>query len=92
MGNEVCSCELETGRNGRFFGRKVEVRCEMIRIISKVKYQGKCDGCGIGITCEKGDVTNVQVGINELGNFVNCPICGAKIRVTEYMEQIQKGA
>lgn len=26
----------------------------MIRIISKVKYQGKCDGCGIGITWEKG--------------------------------------
>lgn len=62
----------------------------MIRIISKVKYQGKCDRCGIRITCEKEDVTNVQVGMNELGNFVDCPICGEKIRVTEYMEQIQK--
>ena len=25
-----------------------------------------------------------------LGNFVECPICGEKIRVTEYTEQIQK--
>ena len=62
----------------------------MIRIVSKIKYQGKCDACGIGITCEKEDVTNVQVGMNELGNFVECPSCGEKIRVTEYMEQIQK--
>ena len=54
----------------------------MIRIISKIKYQGKCDACGIGITCEKEDVTNIQVGMNELGNFVECPICGEKIRVT----------
>ena len=36
------------------------------------------------------DVTNIQVGMNELGNFVECPICGEKIRVTEYTEQIQK--
>lgn len=63
----------------------------MIRIISKIKYQGKCDACGIGITCEKEDVTNVQVGMNEPGNFVECPICGEKIRVTEYTDQIQKG-
>ena len=56
----------------------------MIRIVSKIKYQGKCDACGIGITCEKEDVTNVQVGMNELGNFVECPSCGEKIRVTEY--------
>lgn len=56
----------------------------------KIKYQGKCDACGIGITCEKEDVTNIQVGMNELGNFVECPICGEKIRVTEYTEQIQK--
>lgn len=28
--------------------------------------------------------------MNELGNFVECPICGEKIRVTEYTEQIQK--
>lgn len=67
-----------------------DVRCKMIRIISRIKYQGKCDVCGIGIICEKEDVTNVQVGMNELGNFVECPICGAKIRVTEYTEQMQK--
>lgn len=83
MGNEA-------GRSGRVFGKKVEVRREMIRIVSKIKYQGKCDACGIGITCEKEDVTNIQVGMNELGNFVECPVCGAKIRVTEYMEQIQE--
>lgn len=31
-----------------------------------------------------------EVGVNVLGNFVECPICGEKIRVTEYTEQMQK--
>ena len=57
-------------------------------VVGKNPY--KCDACGIGITCEKEDVTNIQVGMNELGNFVECPSCGENIRVTEYTEQIQK--
>ena len=64
----------------------------MIRIVSKIKYQGKCDACGIGITCEKEDVTNVQVGMNELGNFVECPICERRLGLQNIWSKYRKGA
>lgn len=62
----------------------------MIRIIRKVKYRGKCDACGIVFSCEKEDFINVQISMNEFRTFVECPDCGEKVRVEEYMEQIQK--
>ena len=54
-----------------------------------VPFDNKKKGCKEA-QFQLGYVTNIQVGMNELGNFVECPICGEKIRVTEYTEQIQK--
>lgn len=76
------------GHAGAYFGYPEAVPEGGDNIAVKVIQLGdrrrvRCTYCGSLLEYEKGDVRNVQTGMNEYENEIECPNCQEKIRVNQ---------